>query len=136
MLVDYRQSVFSPTIACTGTDRPIDTVFAGEIQLQDREAHFGAANTDNNCHVIRMTDNSKLCCARFKSRASAVNKALEHRILGHIVSFLSTLLSLYLPLNLPPPIFHSFYFTPARPLALLTPQRGVGGESQTRVLVS
>ena len=71
MLVDYRQSVFFSTVACTGTDGPADKVYTGEIRLQDREAL-----PDNNCHVIRMTDNSKLSCARFKGRASAVNKAL------------------------------------------------------------
>lgn len=53
-----------------------------------------------------MTDNSRLCCARFKSRASAVNKGFWQRILGHILSLLSILLSI--SLYLPPPIFHSF----------------------------
>lgn len=53
-----------------------------------------------------MTDNSRLCCARFKSRASAVNKRFWQRILGHVLSFLSILLSI--SLYLPPPISHSF----------------------------
>lgn len=53
-----------------------------------------------------MTDNSRLCWARFKSRASAVNKGFWKRILGHVLSFLSILLSI--SLYLPPPIFHSF----------------------------
>lgn len=42
-----------------------------------------------------MTDNSRLCCARFKSRASAVNKGFWQRILGHTLSVLFTLLSLF-----------------------------------------
>lgn len=53
-----------------------------------------------------MTDNSKLCCARFRSRASAVNKGFWQRILGHVLCLLSILLSI--SLYLPPPIFHSF----------------------------
>lgn len=53
-----------------------------------------------------MTDNSRLCCARFKSRAAAVNKRFWQRILGHVLSSLSILLSI--SLYLPPPISHSF----------------------------
>lgn len=112
---------FFPTVACTGTDGPIDEAWTGEIRVQDREA-----DTDNNCHVITMTDNSKLCCATLKSRASPVNNALG-QFWGILCPFFSHS-SPSISLKVPPPIFHSFfYFTPARPLALLTPQRGGGG---------
>lgn len=67
--------VVFPGVACTGTDAPTDRVWTGGIQLQDGEAHVGAANTHNNCHVTRMMDNSKLMCAGFRSRTSAVNNA-------------------------------------------------------------
>lgn len=124
MIVD--RVYFFPTVACTGTDGPTDKVYTGEIQLQDREVHFGAANTDNNCRVIRMTDNSKLYCARFKSKASAVNKALGHRILGHIVSFLSILLSLYLP-QPPTTYFSLFLFLSSSSPGIANTSAGGGG---------
>lgn len=77
MLVDYRQSVFFPQLllVLAQTDQYRKSIHS-KIQLLDRDTHFSAADADNNCHVIRMTDNSKLSCARFKSRASAVNKGL------------------------------------------------------------
>lgn len=76
MLVDYRQCIFFQLLLVLAQADQYRKSIHSKIQRQDRETHFSAADADNNCHVIRMTDNSKLCCARFKSRASAVNKGL------------------------------------------------------------
>lgn len=91
-------------------------------------------------HVIRMTEDSRPCSVRFKSKAGAVNKRIVTKYSG-TCSFFSQ--PIHTACCLPPPhpstshhhlVFGLFQSVVACPLALLTSQQE--GESQTRILVS
>lgn len=109
LLIIGRVYFFQPLLVLAQTDQYIKSIHARPTYRTGRPTLVRPMLTITVMSSEWQTIQS-LPCTRFKSRASAVNKGLWHRILGHIVSFLSTVLSLYLPQ--PPTTYFSLFFNP------------------------